>query len=141
MSRDIPMDKALSWDDRVYLDARGSWGVNTIDRIDANYPPSDADVEKWANRNAVGVGPLTGDTALINENEALRQALRDAGIPLPGEQDADADEDVDEDAEVPPYEDWTLPDLQAEAGKRKLVKSGTKADLVHRLEEDDIEKA
>lgn len=38
-----------------------------------------------------------------------------------------------------PYEQWTHADLQAEAGARGLTKSGTKAELVARLESDDAD--
>lgn len=48
---------------------------------------------------------------------------------------------VDDDGqELPPYSQWTYADLQRECVARNLAKSGTKADLVARLEADDEEQ-
>lgn len=45
-----------------------------------------------------------------------------------------------ESAEAKPYDEWTLNELQVECAARGLAKSGNKADLVLRLEEDDQEQ-
>lgn len=39
--------------------------------------------------------------------------------------------------EVPPYDTWSKPELVQEAEARGLATTGTKAELVARLEEDD----
>lgn len=51
-----------------------------------------------------------------------------------GGQPAETEESTED---VPPYEDWTVKELQDECRARGLTVSGTKAELVSRLEEDD----
>lgn len=46
---------------------------------------------------------------------------------------------VIEDDDVPPYSEWEYKELQAEAKARDLNASGTKEDLISRLNENDAE--
>jgi hypothetical protein len=65
--------------------------------------------------------------------------------------DADADRDESAEVEVPtelvvdddlePYEDMSLADLQEECRNRELPVTGTKAQLVKRLEDNDALRA
>jgi len=48
-----------------------------------------------------------------------------------------AEPEGDDSSDVPPYAEWTNDDLRDELGKRELSKSGSKADLIARLEESD----
>lgn len=47
------------------------------------------------------------------------------------------DEEVEAETETEGYESWTNEELQAELESRGLTKSGNKAELIERLEEDD----
>ena len=51
---------------------------------------------------------------------------------------ADDEETEEESVEVPPYEEWTVEELRSELDDRKLPTSGVKAELVARLETDDL---
>lgn len=65
-------------------------------------------------------------------------------VPAPGDVDNDSTSDAGTDAggeTVLPYEEWTQADLSAEAAARGLAKTGTKADLVARLQKDDADNA
>ena len=135
MARDISMEGPLSWEDREYLAMRGAWGDALITRLDQAFPPSEADAERWANRNVPGA-VTTGDTALLDENARLRQALRDAGVPLPGEE---PDEDVEYDDR--PYSAWTAKELKDELKTRSLPVSGTVEEMAARLTEFDASQA
>jgi hypothetical protein len=67
--------------------------------------------------------PPGGETNPANPNSPLNQTSEDD--PFNGEE---APED---------YNDWTADQLRHELGNRTLPKSGNKAELVSRLEEDD----
>ena len=49
----------------------------------------------------------------------------------------DEEEDESEEDEAAPYSEWEYADLKAEAGNRGLAKSGSKEQLIERLEEND----
>lgn len=48
------------------------------------------------------------------------------------------DGDADEESPDKPYVEWTNDQLRDELGDRELSKSGSKAELIARLEEDDL---
>lgn len=51
---------------------------------------------------------------------------------------AEEDDDDDEDEELPPYDEWKVPDLKQELVNRGLSDSGKKDELVRRLIIDDV---
>jgi hypothetical protein len=59
---------------------------------------------------------------------------------LVGDEPAVETEPVAE-VEVPDYDTWTLAALRTELGARELSTSGNKAELVMRLQADDLENA
>lgn len=73
-------------------------------------------------------------------------ALRDMDVPEPGDVDGDSDVaapdfGTDETDQLPPYEAMSHADLKADAASRGLAQSGSKADLIQRLEAHDAENA
>lgn len=85
------------------------------------------------------------ENEIPGEEDGGVQQLLVPGAP-PGGETNPAKTDAPEvdlfDGEEPPedYNDWTVPQLQGELGTRSLPKSGNKADLVARLEEDDANR-
>lgn len=71
----------------------------------------------------------------------------DGGEPKAAKEDADTGKDAGKagqvdtagEADLPPYTEWKLADLQQEAADRGLPTSGTKADLAARLEQWDAD--
>ncbi|UOZ10540.1 SAP domain-containing protein [Amycolatopsis sp. WQ 127309] len=55
----------------------------------------------------------------------------------PADDAAESSEETDSPAEPVDYSDWTAADLSAELERRELPKSGTKPELLARLEADD----
>lgn len=95
-----------------------------------------------------GLTPATAEADLDAER---RQAQFKAALEAERPED-DPDNDQDDvsplgqrglvvETDDKPYEDWKLPELQAEAGKRELSKSGNKGELAERLRTDDEERA
>jgi len=134
MSRQIPQDRTLSDEDRTYLVSRGH--VSQVAYLDQEFPP-DPDALAAYEARMRGEQPATGDLAVVTNLQARVAQLEayiveDLGASLPLAPGEETDEDDDR-----PYEEWTLSELQAEAGSRQLSKSGTKADLAARLQEHD----
>lgn len=136
MSRVVPNDRSLSDEDRRYLLERGQ--ESQISYLDQQFPP---DPDALARFEAELRGELpeafTGDTALKDSLQA-RVAQLEAYItdelgedlpPAPGEEVSEED--------TRPYTEWLASELSDEAASRGLSKSGSKAELVARLEEND----
>lgn len=140
MARDIPLDQALTDQDRRYLRDRGAWGQALETRVDENYPPDPAQLEAFNAREKADSVTAPGDRMLLEENARLKEQL--AALQA-GQEPTEAPAEEDDRA----YEEWTLAELQAEirarneervaAGGTPLPTSGTKADLAARLNEDD----
>ena len=79
---------------------------------------------------------MVGDHALIGDHEAVTTP-DESGADKKGR---DPEEPVGEEGEVTPYSEWTKQELQDECESRGLAKSGTKDELIARLEEDDAEE-
>lgn len=116
MSRQIPQDKALSDEDRAYLESRGRQDL--IAQIDDNYPPSgSADEDE-------GDGSPAPDETGGTSREAEQANLQIT------------EEEPDDD-----YDSMTNDDLREELEDRDLPTSGNKADLIARLRENDAAQA
>ena len=116
MSRQIPQDKALSDEDRAYLESRGRQDL--IAQIDDNYQPSvSADEDE-------GDGSTAPDETGGTSREAEQANLQIT------------EEEPDDD-----YDSMTNDDLREELEDRDLPTSGNKADLIARLRENDAAQA
>lgn len=89
-------------------------------------PLTEKDKAYMRNRNM----PIPGE-----DSAGVAQSIQ----PVPGTQGAHNPEDDGND-ESDDYNDWTVKKLSKELGERGLPKSGTKDELVSRLEEDDEEE-
>lgn len=78
-------------------------------------------------------GPSNAAAAVV---AAVVAAVADDSSAEVGEDQA-AEEPEGAPVDPDPYADWSLAELQEEAAARGLAKSGTKADLVRRLTDDD----
>lgn len=117
MTRQIPIDKPLSDEDRGYLLMRGDTAL--IERLDFQYNPKAEEAEA---------------AAAVDDEEDDEEDTE------PGDEE-DEDEE-DEEGEDPNYEEWTIAELKAAIDKRNLegaglAVSGTKPDLAARLREHD----
>jgi len=88
--------------------------------------------------------PLSAEDRAWLEERGKVGDLRVADEMFPDSVPADADPDDDgsmEDESESAYADWTKAQMQYELSTRDLPASGTKAELVERLEADDEAKA
>lgn len=83
------------------------------------------------------------DDAVVAPPSATRAAPAPAPAPEPAPE-SEPEVTIDEPeggegdgGEVPPYNEWNVPELREECGNRELKKSGNKDELVARLEESD----
>lgn len=123
MSRQIPMDQALTDEDRSYLRQRGAYGTAMEARLDQQFPPDPDELAAFdaAERRANGHGLTVDDqTALTDELARLRAEVAE----LRGGKGS-----------APDYTGWKKADLEAEVDRvnaedpeAKLSK-GTVADM------------
>lgn len=129
MSREVPLDQALTDKDRTYLRQLGSGGDHLERRIDASFPP-DAEalaVFEAAHRTYLSKMNGTGHTlaeqdALLDENQRLKaelQALREQ-MATPT-------------SSAPSYTGWSKAQLEAEIDRVNAedeeIVAGTKPSL------------
>lgn len=84
--------------------------------------------------------PLDDETRawLLTRGVEGERIIAEVDAKFPPENDLESvSVDGDGDDDVPPYSDWIATDLAAECTRRGLPKSGTKPDLVARLEQYD----
>lgn len=134
MSREIPFDKPLTRADREYLENRGQYAM--VQRLDQNYPQNDP------NEQPVVTSGNANVDLLVRENALLQARLAELEVALSATSqnavdDGDEKGDAGEGDEAPPYATWKKDDLAAEAEARGLSKSGSKDELVKRLEDFD----
>lgn len=144
MARKIDETKPLSKADRAWLETWSKFDV--IARIDNECGVEDAgDDEPDADTTRIdliavlakhGINPGDDPVAAI---DAALDAKAQAEKPVVGPFDDEIDEsESDEDGDgSKPYEDWTNDELRRELANRELSKSGSKAELIARLAEDD----
>lgn len=137
MARKIDESKPLSSSDRKWLQDMGR--TADIDRIDAANGREEAEAtEEEANatlRNDL-IGVLTKHGVDPGDDPV---AAVDAALGAADSEDEEAPPfgPTDDDGQPNEYDDWTADQLRDELGKRELSKSGNKAELIERLEEDD----
>ena len=88
------------------------------------------DYGTWAEL-ATALGEAEGEEEPEDEDEPEEDESED--------EDESDEEESDEEDEVPPYSEWSLPDLKAEIENRGLDATGKKSALVAALEADDEE--
>lgn len=113
MARKIDESKPLSDKDRAWLEERGEYG--RIQLIDAIHGKSEDALSEE-------------DAARIALAAADREAAAEEAARISAEDNA---------ADEVNYEEMTVEELRDELESRELSKSGNKADLIARLQEDD----
>lgn len=135
MSKKIDFSKPLTDADRQYVSER-PWllqdarlnGQDIIDDDEFFVDDDEATGDDNENTDEDSEGNEDGDDG--SEGDA-DDAADDA-------EDDESEDGEDEDSEeAAPYAEWDYADLKVEAGNRNLSKSGSKEQLVKRLEEDD----
>lgn len=124
MSMAVDFSTPLTVEERAYLESRGKF--DEIQRADS--------INGVTNPPEPGAGDGTGpqlQPLLTSEQRAVeRQRLRERLAVLDAEDD-------DDDSDLAPYEDWKVPELDAELKRRSLPVTGTKSDKVSSLYLDD----
>lgn len=116
MSRQIDMDKPLSSKDRDYLLERGQgYLVEQLDRV--------------AEQNRLAKEAVQRTVGTVDDPDGRPDFTGEQNV----EQNAPGEDDGDPDV----YESWKVPELKQELERRELATSGTKAELISRLEDDD----
>lgn len=127
MSRNVDFSKPLSAEDQAYLHMRGR--VSDLDRQTAT---EDLDV------SGDGTGPQYRPVLQGEAAAARKQQLLDELAAIAEGEAAEAGRDGSvEDGDVDPYEVWSPDELTKELKRRELTHTGSKADKVARLYEDD----
>lgn len=130
MSREVDLSKPLSAEDAEYLAMRGRYA--DLERAGGVAPEGDG-------TGPALTSPLSADMAAAEE-ERLLARLAQLNPEKYGDLSDDGDDD-DGDGDPAPYHEWTVPELDAELKGRQLSTSGTKAEKVKRLEDDDAAQA
>lgn len=133
MSMKVDFTTPLSDEERAYLDARGRYAdIERADQITGTETPE----SEVGDGTGLQQQPLVTSEARAAERERLLARIREIdGAPAEDESDA----------EVDPYEVWSMEELKAEIDRRnetrasdsKISKAGGKADLAQRLYADD----
>jgi len=142
MAKNIPMDEALTDESRRYLRDRGAWGAALEKRLDANYLPDPAALAAFNAREKADSVTAPGDIQLREENARLLEQIAQLQAAAATESDDDEDDEDDEDEDDLDYSEMSMDELKAEVDRRNtagatLSKSGTKVELIARLEADD----
>lgn len=138
MSMEIKLDRALTREERAYLEARGEH--QRVQQIDSLFPP-DYD-PNTPEQPEIPLHPTVGSpfrTPLSEYSTEELEAELEARDDGSEEDDEDDDLGTGEDSDDA-YEDMTVPELQAELKRRRLTQSGTKPELVARLRENDAQQ-
>lgn len=138
MSQEVKFDSPLTQDERAYLEMRGRQA--DIDRVDNAFGTDEED--RVSGREPTGDGPqvrpLAWGETLVQRRARLEEELRALDEAEQSQQEAAADGGGDvEGSEDQPYAEWKVPELQKELRARGLPASGSKPEMVQRLEADD----
>jgi hypothetical protein len=129
MSMHVDYSTPLTKEERAYLEARGD--LAAIQRADSltgvTNPPEFGEGD--------GTGPQV-QPLMTSEQRAAEKANLQRRLAELEAQDGTGD-DGDEDGEVEPYPVWTNQELTDELKRRSLAVTGSKAEKIARLEEDD----
>lgn len=133
MSKQIDFSKPLSEDDQAYV-AERPWLLQ-----DARLNGQDiiTDDEFTVDDDGTGSDENTDEDSDSNEDGDESTEGGDESNSDDAEEDESEDGEDDDSEEAAPYAEWDYADLKEEAGNRNLSKSGSKEQLVKRLEEDD----
>ena len=134
MSMEVDLNTPLTADERAYLNERGR--LADIERADNLHGGTPEDAPEF---NGDGTGPRTNQLntglAAVERPEVLIKQLQEMGYDV--EVKPASTEDEDDDTEVPPYESWKVPELDAELKRRNLPVTGDKAAKANALYADD----
>jgi hypothetical protein len=127
MSMEVDFSTPLTDQERAFLLERGRYA--DIERADSAHGTSTPDELLRGDGSGPGTKPLlTGERIVARREELLAElAALDA---------ADGVDD-EEDGELPPYEDWKVPELDKELAARGLPVQGNKSEKVQALYDDD----
>lgn len=132
MSMQVDLSSELTEQERKYLAERGRYA--DIERADGLTGGTAQDLG-----DGDGSGPQLFPMGSAEARAARREQLQRELAAL---EEADDDTDAETSADsLPPYAEWTVPDLDAELKVRKLSTAGTKPEKVARLEQDDAANA
>lgn len=128
MSMEVDFSTPLTLKEREYLLERGRYA--DIERMDNAHGGSTP--EELTAGDGTGTVPVS---LLSSDQAAARRAKLLAELKQLDEIEG-VSQDPDDD-ELPPYESWKVPELDAELKDRKLPVVGTKEEKVARLYKDD----
>jgi hypothetical protein len=153
VSRQIDLSKKLSAEDREYLTTRSR--LDDIRQNDEQFGDAEEKFVPIDGGNTGDVDPFKRDDGhdllsgthpgekVLTPVQAIETGQDPESIKAPATEptvqnrDAAGDEDDDYEDEEDGKPVWTKEDLEEELQKRDLPKSGTKAELIKRLREDD----
>lgn len=139
MSQEVDFSTPLTEAERAYLLGRGRYA--DVERADAAHGGSTPD-EMWQG-DGTGTVPqsvLTSDQAAARKATLLRELAEIEAAESAAETPA-TDETPADDAELKPYEEMTVPELDAELKVRSLSTAGKQAEKIARLHKDDADNA
>lgn len=137
MSMAVDLSTPLTKEEAAYLDSRGR-----TQELEAAAERHDQNVADLLNTSGDGTAPtvlaLNSDLQAIQSPEVLLARLREMGVNVKVDDSADsADVDDEDDSDVAPYEQWSVPELDAELKRRNLPVTGNKQAKAESLYADD----
>lgn len=135
MSREVPLDRALSDEDRRYLRQLGSAGDNMERRLDAQYPPDAEELAAFEREHRKYLAKMNGAGATLDE----QNALQDENARLRAELAALQDQLAAANPGVPSYTGWKKAELEAEIDRvnaedpEAKLEKGLVQEMVERL--------
>jgi SAP domain-containing protein len=129
MSMEVDYSTPLTSEERAYLESRGK--LSDIERADnahgiEGYVPGSGDGSGLIQKSVI-----SGDVVARRKQELQEELARIEA------QEREAAGDVETDDDVPDYSAWKPEELRSELSRRELSSSGTKPQMVQRLQEDD----
>jgi hypothetical protein len=135
VSQEVDLSTPLTRAEREYLLARGRYGdVERADSQFGGYTPDELLSGDGTGTHPVSV--LTSDQAADRKRRLLEELAA-----IEAAEGATTEAPADEDEELKPYEDMTVPELDAELKARSLSTAGKQAEKVARLHKDDEDNA
>lgn len=133
MSMAVDFSTPMTDEEYAYLQQRSQ--TARIEQLHAMHGTTDADYAHVDLGAGAQAGPRPQAMLQGEARAARREQLLEELAALSG--DEDDEESESESENLRPYAEWSGVELDAELGVRELPKTGTKADKVKRLEEDD----